>query len=137
MPFQVDPRSATPIYDQISTQVKHAVAAGTLGNGDSLPSVRKLAIALRVNPNTVARAYRELEAEAVVVTRRGQGTFVASGAKKLSAGARRRALGPGLERLVADAHALGLREEEVVEQLREVWGRLSAGRSARKTERTQ
>ena len=102
MPLQVDPRSATPIYDQISTQVKHAVAAGTLGNGDSLPSVRKLAIALRVNPNTVARAYRELEAEAVVVTRRGQGTFVASGAKKLSAGARRRALGPGLERLVAD-----------------------------------
>jgi GntR family transcriptional regulator len=74
----VDPRSPVPMYAQIASQVRVAVASGELGNGDPLPSVRMLASQLRVNPATVVQAYRELEGEGVVEMRQGAGTFVAS-----------------------------------------------------------
>lgn len=72
----IDPRSPTPLYEQIATQVRLAVAAGELAAGDGLPSVRQLARDLRVNPATVVQAYRELEADGFVETRHGAGTFV-------------------------------------------------------------
>lgn len=72
-----DPR---PIYVQIMDEVKRALVLGTLRPDEALPSVRQLAIDLRVNPNTVAQAYRELEREGVVYVRRGQGTFASSDA---------------------------------------------------------
>ena len=72
----IDPRSPTPLYEQIATQVRLAVAAGEIGAGDSLPSVRKLARRLRVNPATVVQAYRELETDGFVEMRHGAGTFV-------------------------------------------------------------
>ena len=74
--FSVDPRSGIPIYLQLIEQVKRAVALGTLDSGEQLPTVKALALDLTVNPNTVARAYRELERDRVIETSPGRGSFV-------------------------------------------------------------
>ncbi|MBL8984387.1 MAG: GntR family transcriptional regulator [Gemmatimonadetes bacterium] len=74
----IDPRSPVPIYAQIATQVRLAVAAGEMRGGDPLPSVRALAADLRVNPATVVQAYRELAAEGVVEMKQGAGSFIAA-----------------------------------------------------------
>jgi len=72
----IDSRSPTPLYAQISSRIRVAIAAGELAKGAALPSVRSLASELRVNPATVVQAYRELESEGLVATRHGAGTFV-------------------------------------------------------------
>jgi GntR family transcriptional regulator len=72
----IDPRSPTPLYEQIAARVRVAVAAGELGPGDTLPSVRSLARDLRVNPATVVQAYRDLALDGFVEMRHGQGTFI-------------------------------------------------------------
>lgn len=73
---QVDPRSPTPLYAQIASRIRVAIAAAELRSGDALPSVRQLAARLRLNPATVVQAYRDLEAEGFVEMRQGAGTFV-------------------------------------------------------------
>ena len=78
MIFEIDPVSSTPIYEQIVQNFKRAVFAGILKPDEKLPSVREIAIKLSVNPNTVSRAYMELERENMVYTQRGRGTFVKS-----------------------------------------------------------
>jgi len=72
----IDPRSPTPLYAQIASRLRLAVSAGELRPGDALPSVRRLASQLRVNPATVVQAYRDLEAEGFLDMRQGTGTFV-------------------------------------------------------------
>ena len=72
----IDSRSPTPLYAQIASRIRVAIASGELGTGDALPSVRALATQLRVNPATVVQAYRDLESEGLVSTRHGAGTFV-------------------------------------------------------------
>ena len=72
----IDSRSPTPLYAQIASRLRVAIASGELGTGDALPSVRNLATQLRVNPATVVQAYRDLESEGLVSTRHGAGTFV-------------------------------------------------------------
>ena len=74
--YRVDPRNPTPLYAQIASRLRVGIASGELRPGDSLPSVRHLAAQLRINPATVVQAYRELEAEGLVSTRQGAGTFV-------------------------------------------------------------
>ncbi|HHW99476.1 MAG TPA: GntR family transcriptional regulator, partial [Firmicutes bacterium] len=74
--FYLDHRSPIPIYVQLQNQVKQAIAGGVLAPGEQLPSVRELAGRLAVNPNTIARAYQELEREGLIETLRGRGTFV-------------------------------------------------------------
>ena len=74
--FTVDPRTGVPLYLQLIEQVKRAVALGTLAAGEQLPTVKALAVDLTVNPNTVARAYRELERDAIIETSPGRGSFV-------------------------------------------------------------
>lgn len=74
--LHINPGSGLPIYLQIIEELKLLLAAGVLKGGDQLPSVRSLSVALRINPNTVAKAYTELEREGVTQTRRGEGTFV-------------------------------------------------------------
>lgn len=78
--IQIDLGSPTPIYDQIKAGLKGMVARGLLRPGDPAPSIRSLASELKVNPNTVARAFRELSAEGVLESRRGEGNVIASGA---------------------------------------------------------
>jgi len=76
MEIQIDPNSAIPIYLQIIYSIKHQVATGRLKPGEQLPTVRMLATELRINPNTVARAYASLDTEGVITTQRGRGTYV-------------------------------------------------------------
>ena len=76
--FQLNPKSGVPIYRQIQDQVRYGIASGLLGPGEQLPTVRSLAVELSVNPNTVIKAYSELEREGILTTEQGSGTFVAA-----------------------------------------------------------
>ena len=76
--FSLDPKSGVPIYRQIQDQVRYGIASGRLRPGEQLPTVRALAVDLSVNPNTVIKAYSELERQGVLTTEQGSGTFVAS-----------------------------------------------------------
>ena len=78
MNIHIDKNSRVPIYDQIKEQIKGLIHAGQIKTGDQLPTIRELSVALSVNFNTVALAYRDLANEGVIVTERGRGTFVAS-----------------------------------------------------------
>jgi DNA-binding transcriptional regulator YhcF (GntR family) len=75
--FSLDPKSGVPIYRQIQDQIRYGIASGRLGPGEQLPTVRALAVDLQVNPNTVTKAYTELERQGVLTTEQGSGTFVA------------------------------------------------------------
>jgi GntR family transcriptional regulator len=77
--FTVDPRSGVPLYLQLIEQVKRAVLLGALGPGEQLPTVKALALELTINPNTVARVYRELERDGVIETSPGRGSFIRAG----------------------------------------------------------
>ncbi len=76
MDIRIDPDSAVPIYLQIVHSIKHQVASGRLKPGEQLPTVRELATDLRINPNTVARAYESLDGDSVITTQQGRGTYV-------------------------------------------------------------
>ena len=113
--FQIRATSGEPIYQQLMRQVKHAVATGALAAGDRLPPVRELAATLLVNPNTVARAYRDLERDGVLETAPGRGSFIReSVALRLGVRERRARLEPFMEQLIAEAYALGLSAEDLV-----------------------
>lgn len=108
-----DPR---PIYVQIMDEVRRALVVGTLKPESPLPSVRQLAADLRLNPNTVAQAYRELERDGVVHVRRGQGTFAS---ERASGESERRELAAEVaERALVDAHRHGLGAQELIEAIR-------------------
>src|SRR5947209_7876941 len=107
-----------PIYKQIVKQVKYLVASGRLAAGEELPPIRVLAERLVVNPNTVARAYRELEAAGVVTTRRTAGTYVSGAGSKLHKRERLRILAERVDALIAEARQLGIGVDEVIELVR-------------------
>lgn len=113
MIFDIDTTSSVPIYAQIITQVKYAIAAGILRSGDVLPSLRETASRLRVNPLTVSKAYRELEVEGIVSTDQGRGTFVTAKTKSLGKKYRRQALDRAADRMLVEAYHLGASPEEV------------------------
>ncbi len=105
----VDPRSGVPIYLQIIEQVKRSVALGVLEGGEQLPTVKQLALDLTVNPNTVAKAYRDLERENVIETFPGRGSFVrANGASVTAAAAAGDVARSALDAAVREAKSLGL-----------------------------
>ncbi len=113
--INIDPSSGLPIYLQIAQQIKTAVAMGRLQPEDPLPSVRQLAVELAVNPNTVARAYLDLEIEGVIYKRQGAGTFVSGQGVEMSKGERRRVLNELLEKALVEGVNLGLTERELRE----------------------
>ena len=98
-----------PIYQQIVDQIQFRIMSGQLGVGDELPAIRGLAESLRVNPNTVARAYRELENEGLVEKRRTTGTFVAELPANRSVAQRRRLLAPQIDKLIIQSRQLDFR----------------------------
>jgi GntR family transcriptional regulator len=114
--FTVDPRSGVPLYLQLTEQIKRAIALGTLLPGEQLPTVKALALELTVNPNTVARVYRELERDGVIDTSPGRGSFVSAGKSGVEA---RRAVADvaraAFEGAVREAKSLGLSREETHE----------------------
>lgn len=126
--FHVDPASAVPIYRQLVDQVRAAVAGGILAEGDQLPSVRDVAISSAINPNTVAKAYTELERIGLIATLRGRGTFVSgtpAGPEPLPARLGR--LGPEVDRLIVSAHHLDIDGHELLKLVRQRLETFGAG----------
>lgn len=113
MLFRVDPLSPEPIFQQVVYQVKSALARGELRPGDQLPSVRELAREVAINPNTVTRAYAELEAQGAIVRRQGAGCFVTHNAGALDRERRTRRLDELVDRTITEAFHLGCAPEEV------------------------
>jgi GntR family transcriptional regulator len=113
MEFRIDAAGRQPIYRQIVQQVREAVARGRLTPEERLPSVRELSRALVVNPNTVARAYSELEHDGILNTRQGLGVFVAAPKNELTKKARKERLTDLLDRFLTEAVCLGFSADEV------------------------
>src|SRR5262245_36525124 len=114
-PVTIDPRDRTPIYAQLERGLRAAVAAGRLRVGDQLPTVRQLAIDLRINANTVARVYSDLERAGVLETRRGVGSFVSATPERARpAREHDRRLRAFATRVLADAAAAGFGVEELL-----------------------
>ena len=120
--FPIDAADPTPLYAQLERAIRAAIATGRLRGGDRLPTVRQLAVDLRVNANTVARVYGALERAGVLTTRRGVGTFVVAPVGDLAE--RHRSLGALADRFLAEATALGFGVDELIEHL---WTRRRGG----------
>ena len=116
--IQVDIKSGVPFYRQIIDQVRSAIATGRLSPGDRLPTVRQLAVDLSVNPNTVARAYTELELTGLVETQMGSGTFVGPQRVEQDDVERRRLLDQLSQEFLSRASSHGFTIDEVLENLR-------------------
>jgi len=121
--FRLDARSGVPVYRQLIDQVLGGMANNALAAGDQLPTVRQVAVDLSINPNTVARAYRELEIRGVLDSQQGMGTFVARQKVKRDELERRRQLQQMVGELVARAGAAGFTVSELLEQLHELHDR--------------
>ena len=113
--LQLDNSSAKPLYQQLIDQVKFAVASGRLKSGDRLPPIRDLAVELRMNRNTVARVYSELEREGIVYNRPGQGCFVSDRGSSLSRAEQRRQVTTRLDELIAQARLFDLSRDQLVD----------------------
>jgi len=114
----LDPRDATPIYAQLERALRASIATGRLKPGDQLPTVRQMAVDLRVNANTVARVYAELERSGVLETRRGVGSFVsATPAQAHPPREHDRRLRAFVTRILADTDAAGLSVDDVIDAL--------------------
>ncbi|MBV8066685.1 MAG: GntR family transcriptional regulator [Candidatus Eremiobacteraeota bacterium] len=109
----VDPRSGVPIYLQIIEQIKRSIALGILQAGEQLPTVKQLAIDLTVNPNTVARAYRELEREQVIETAPGRGSFVRANGVTESPKVAAEIAADALNLALREAKSVGLERDEI------------------------
>ena len=119
MHIHLNTGDGVPIYLQIVNQVKYLVASGRLKPGEELPPIRVLAKKLVVNPNTVARAYRELEVEGVVTTRRTAGTYVSDAGSPLARRERLRILAERADALLAEARQMNISLEDVLDLLRQ------------------
>src|ERR1700733_5646565 len=117
--FRLDPQSGVPVYRQLIDQVMGGMAAGTLAGGHQLPTVRQVAVDLSINPNTVVRAYRELEIRGVLETQQGTGTFISHQKVKRDDVERERQLGQLVSDFVARAGAAGFTIDDLLDQLRE------------------
>ena len=115
MQILIDNASNRPVYLQIIDQIKHDIALGRLIKGDKLPTVRQLAAQLVINPNTIAKAYRRLEREGVIVTRPGAGAFVAELDSDLSRTVRRKIICEQLERTAVDAVHMQIDRNNITE----------------------
>jgi GntR family transcriptional regulator len=115
--FRLDLESGVPVYRQIIDQVMGGMAAGKLASGHQLPTVRQVAVELEINPNTVVRAYRELEIRGVLETQQGTGTFVSQQKVKRDDLERQRQLNQLVGEFVSRAGAAGFTIEDLLEQL--------------------
>lgn len=119
MLIQLDPRSSTPIWEQIVSGMKELVLRKVLSPGDKLPSVRELASLLVVNPNTVSKAYQELERQGIIETLRGRGTFVAALIAPKHDEQKVISLKQQLKQILLDASYLGISPETICEWVQE------------------
>src|SRR4249920_2705057 len=120
MDITINVTDGVPIYRQIVNQVKYLVASGLLQPGEELPPIRTLALQLKVTPNTVVKAYGELESSGVIQKRHGSGTFVSEGrAPQVALRERRRVIEQRIDALLAEAHQLNITADDILRMVRE------------------
>ena len=119
MQIHISANDGVPIYLQIVNQVKYLVACGRLAPGEELPPIRALAEQLLVNPNTIARAYMELEREGIVAKRHGSGTYVSDAGSPLARKERMKILSERADALLAEAHHLNVDLDSVIDLLKQ------------------
>lgn len=119
MELRISAQDGVPIYVQLVNQLKYLVSSGRLAPGEQLPPVRKLAEQLLINPNTVARTYRELEREGLVVSRQGAGVFVAEGISPLARREQNRILGERIDVLLTEARQMRVDVETLIKLIRQ------------------
>lgn len=115
--FRLDLKSGVPYYKQIILQVEMAIVDGRLLNGDQLPTVRSLAVALKINPNTVGRAYNELEIRGIVNTQQGTGTFISDKKIELTDVEKEKILAELTQPYISNARAYGFTLEDLIKHL--------------------
>jgi GntR family transcriptional regulator len=118
--FRLDAHSGVPVYRQLIDQVQAAIATGNLAPGDQLPTVRHVAVELAINPNTVLRAYREMEIRGILDTQQGTGTFIADRQAEPAPEERERQLAQLAGEFVSRAGAAGLTVGQLIEALRQL-----------------
>ncbi|MBI9100920.1 MAG: GntR family transcriptional regulator [Spirochaetales bacterium] len=118
--FSLDPKSGVPFYKQIILQVEMAIADKRLTNGEQLPTVRSLAVDLKINPNTVARAYNEMEIRGIVMTQQGTGTFISDKKVEMDAVKREQILGEISRSFISKAGSYGFTLEEIIRYLQDI-----------------
>jgi GntR family transcriptional regulator len=118
--ISINVTDGVPIYRQIANQVKYLVASGLLRPGEELPPIRTLALQLKVTPNTIVKAYGELEISGVIHKRQGSGTFVSEQVRpQLALRDRRRVIEQRIDALLAEAHQLNIAADEILRMVRE------------------
>ncbi|MFC2134342.1 GntR family transcriptional regulator [Bacteroidota bacterium] len=120
--FKLDPKSGVPFYRQIIDQIRYGISSGNLKVGEQLPTVRALAVQLKVNLNTVTKAYKELEIQKVLETQQGTGTFIGSAPVSISEKERQRKLSSICSEFISIASSYGITIEEVIKELKIMQG---------------
>lgn len=119
--INIDVRSSRPIYEQIIDVIKENILKGILMPGDKLPSVREMSSLITTNPNTVSRAYMELERQGVIETVRGKGTYVSSDYKPKVEEERMEKLKEDIKKIIVEAHYMGITKEEILKIINEFY----------------
>jgi GntR family transcriptional regulator len=119
MDITINMADGVPIYRQIVNQIKYLVASGLLQPDEELPPIRTLALQLKVTPNTIVKAYGELETAGVLHKRRGSGTYVSEGRQQMARRERQRIIEQRIDALLAEAHQLNFTAEEILQMIRE------------------
>jgi GntR family transcriptional regulator len=127
MHLTINVRDGVPIYRQIANQIRYLVASGALAPGEEIPSIRTLALRLKVTPNTVVKAYDELEAAGILEKRQGAGTFVSESRARIAKGERDRIIERRIDALLAEAHQLRVPHEELLRTIRDRLARIEGG----------
>jgi GntR family transcriptional regulator len=115
--FILDPKAGTPYYRQIIDQIRFGIASGNLAINEQLPTVRALAVELKVNLNTVAKAYKELEIQKILETQQGTGTFISAVDNQISEGERKQKLQEITREFTTIAHSYGFSVDELIDEL--------------------
>jgi len=133
MDIRIDPADGVPIYRQIVNRIRYIVASGLLEPGDELPTIRALAIQLKVTPNTIVKAYDELESAGVLQRRHGSGTFVSGTSTRLADRERRRIIEQRVDVLLTDIHHLGFSLEDLFKVIHRRQALMASNRTEDKT----
>lgn len=122
--IKIDPRSSTPIYEQIEFGVKELILKGALKYGEKLPSVRELSSILTINPNTISKAYGELEREGIIETLRGKGTFITDNYKGKVDEKKMEYISDELKKLILEANYSGINKEDFMKLALQIFSEL-------------
>lgn len=125
--LRIDSRTSTPIYEQVIIGIKELILKGALKAGDKLPSVRELSTLLTINPNTVSKAYMELEKENIVEVIKGRGTFISDNYQKNISKEKLNSLIIDFKRLILEANYLGLEEKDLISMLSQEYREMRGG----------